>query len=221
MSRCASDGSSDPRGTGASPVGDVPDKTTLSSDHSVVFGVAANPHPRYSVGRQNTEGTVVIADSNREQIATAVKRPEVKRRMSRILAPEMVILGGKTLDFAGQLLEEPPEPSRSPGPHGQTFGKSPCSALASSRRKSSLPAAESASSCLSQRSCWSSQIHRATSANSSGLSCRIAPSISSTRLISTMVTNRVTFPVSDAGFAEGVLGVDQDALAGEVMLKVD
>src|ERR1039457_1585027 len=107
--------------------------------------------------------------------------------MMRVPTPKTIVLDGEILNFGWQRLEESPE---SPGGDGFHFRDGHSrrrpftdSLSASSKRKSSLPAKESASICSSHRLCSRTRNHWTMRRYSSGARPSIAASISSTRLM--------------------------------------
>src|SRR5216683_5447579 len=97
----------------------------------------------------------------------------------------MIVLDGETLNFRWQCLEKFPEPPGSDGFHscgGQSRRRPFADSLsASSKRKSSLPAEESASIWLPHRLSSRTRNHWTMRRYSSGGRLSIAASISSTR----------------------------------------
>lgn len=91
----------------------------------------------------------MIPDANAETILASLQTPKAKRGMLRILSPQMIVLDGEVLNFRWQRLEKIPEAPGSNRFHlrgGQSRrGPFADSLSASSKRKSSLPALESAS----------------------------------------------------------------------------
>src|ERR1035441_9734292 len=107
--------------------------------------------------------------------------------MMRVPTPKTIVLDGEILNFGWQRLEESPE---SPGGDGFHFRDGHSrrrpfddSLSASSKRKSSLPAEESASRCSSHRLCSRARNHWTIRRYSSEGNPSIAASISSTRLM--------------------------------------
>jgi hypothetical protein len=110
--------------------------------------VGADPYPTHLLAHYFAEGAIVISHANREAIVAALQTAETERGVTGIAPPQLVILDGEPLNLSGQRLEEFPE---SPGGDGFHFGDGHSrrrpfadSLSASSKRKSSLPVAESA-----------------------------------------------------------------------------
>jgi len=99
----------------------------------------------------------VISGANAEAIFAFLQTPETERGMIRVPSPQMLILGGELLSSGRQRLEELPESPGTDGFHswdGHSRRRPLADSLsASSKRKSSLPAEESASICSSRRLC--------------------------------------------------------------------
>src|SRR5579864_1794631 len=118
--------------------------------------MGADPYPGDSTPVHYAECKVVVTNSNRNQIFASFQSPKPQRGMRGIVLPKIVVLFGEALDILGQVMEEPPKSLAGLRLHrrrGQSFRASFFeSACASWRKKSSLPAAASRSSCFSQHS---------------------------------------------------------------------
>jgi hypothetical protein len=81
----------------------------LTTDQPVVIRMATDPYPGYCAGVHDAECTVVVANSNGDQILASLKVPKAQRRMRRIGLPKTVVLFGEALSFVGQVVEQPPK----------------------------------------------------------------------------------------------------------------
>ena len=129
----------------------------------------------------------MISDADAEAIFASPQAPETERGMMRVPSPDAIILDGQFLYLGWQRPKEFPEPPGGNGSHSSE-GHSRSrpfadSVSASPKRKSSLPAAESASICSSHRLCSRARNHWTMCRYSSGGRPSIAASISSTRLM--------------------------------------
>jgi hypothetical protein len=75
----------------------------LSAYQPVVFGMGTNPDPDHTAGLQQTQGTVVVANSHGHQIVPAFKPAISQRWVIGVRLPEPVIFDGKALHFYGQV----------------------------------------------------------------------------------------------------------------------
>lgn len=122
-----------------------------STHYPVVVRVGPDPNLGQPVAFLSAERAVVISDADGEAIFASLQTPETKRGMTRLAPPQAVVLDGEFLDFGTQRFELRPEPAGCDGGHacGGHSRRLPSAASlsASSKRKSSLPAAESESNC--------------------------------------------------------------------------
>jgi len=66
--------------------------------------VSSDPDPPYGVRFEFTQRSIVIADSNGDQVTFALKLAESERRVLRIRAPKLIILDRKALHVRRQFL---------------------------------------------------------------------------------------------------------------------
>src|ERR1700733_6630539 len=95
-----------------------------SAKQFVVVFMRANPNPFVAVSDFMSQGAVVVAHADGKPFALAGQFLEIKRGMSRVVAPDPVILHGQPLNVFGQLLMELPKPARGAGGHCLSEGQS-------------------------------------------------------------------------------------------------
>jgi len=115
---------------------------SLLAGDSVIFGVSANPEPLHTLRHVVRQGAVVFANANRPKLPDAL---EMKRRMLRICFEKLEILVRDASRCLGQLVVESSEASRRKVLQSGRDFFALCSAIDSSMRRSSFPAAASAS----------------------------------------------------------------------------
>ena len=84
----------------------------------------ANPNPFNAVTDLMAQCAIMITNANGKAFGTTAEFLEIKRRMTRIVAPEPVIFHGQPMDGLRQLLIEFPKPPRGSGSHSLSEGQS-------------------------------------------------------------------------------------------------
>jgi hypothetical protein len=67
--------------------------------------MAANPYPNCSIGIQEAQRTVTLADARADDTIVPLQHPVSERRVMRVCLPEPEILLGESLNVRGQILE--------------------------------------------------------------------------------------------------------------------